>query len=54
MKALSLLAVLLAALAASACRKQVKPAGTPPPDWDKTRESAGRAHDALDQEGGDR
>lgn len=51
MKALSLLAVLLAALAASACRKQVK--AEAPPDWNKTRENAGRAHGSLDKETSD-
>jgi hypothetical protein len=52
MKALSLLAVLLAALAASACRKQVK-AEAPPPDYDKARQNATRSHGALDAESGD-
>lgn len=52
MKPLTLLAVLLAALAASACRKQVK-AEAPPPDWNKTRENAERSHGSLDQETGD-
>lgn len=52
MKALTLLAVLLAALAASACRKEVK-AEAPPPDWNKTRENAKRAQGSMDQENGD-
>lgn len=51
MKPLTLLAVLLAALAASACRKQVK--AEAPPDWNKTRENAERSHGSLDQETGD-
>lgn len=50
MKALSLLAVLLAALAASACRKPIKAAE---PDWNKTRENATRSHGSLDKETAD-
>lgn len=49
MKPLTLLAVLLAALAASACRKKADA----PPDWNKTRENAERSHQSLDQETGD-
>jgi hypothetical protein len=51
MKPIALLAVMLAALAASACRKETKP--ETPPDYNKARANAERAHGSLDKENGD-